>query len=148
MDRFSNPTNAIPTAKITAKTVATIFLEPWVSNFGILTKFLTDRGPQITSEFFAGICTKFRVNAITTTEYHFQANGQVDRLNLPIFSRLRDNVAEHRKNWDVFALLLYQCVRFASLSGNKASTIYCCSHSETIDTRQYMPNNNVRNKQS
>lgn len=105
-DRFSKLTKALPTAKTTATTVATTSLEHWVANFGILSKVVTDNGPQFTSKFFAALCTQLGIKAMTTTEYHPQANGQVERFNRTIASRQQHYVAEHRCDWDAFVLPL------------------------------------------
>lgn len=39
---------------------------------------------------------------MTTTEYHQQADGQLERFNASMISRLRYYVAEHQKDWATF----------------------------------------------
>lgn len=41
-------------------------------------------------------------NNATTTEYHTQANEQVERNNNSLTTRLRHYVDEHQTNWDEF----------------------------------------------
>lgn len=57
-NRFSKLTEAIWTTKTTATTVATIFINDWVANYGIPSKIMTDNSPQLTSKFFQEICVE------------------------------------------------------------------------------------------
>lgn len=54
-DRYSKMTKAIPTARKTFTAFAMIFVEHWISNFGILSTIPIDNGPQFTSKFFQAI---------------------------------------------------------------------------------------------
>lgn len=51
-DLFSNITKATSSTNTTSTTVPTIFVNNWVANFVIPSKFLTAIGPQFTSKFF------------------------------------------------------------------------------------------------
>lgn len=51
-NRFSKLAREITTTKTTATTVATIFLEHWVSNFGLPVKNPTGNGPHYTCNCF------------------------------------------------------------------------------------------------
>lgn len=44
IDQYTKLKKAIPTSKTKSMTVAPIFLEHWVANFGIYSKTLTDHG--------------------------------------------------------------------------------------------------------
>lgn len=91
-------------------TLATVFFERWVNNFGIPTKVLIDNGPPFTSKFLATICTQQSVETITTTSYHPESNGQVKRFKQTVVSRLRYYVTGHRKDWDALVIpLTYAC---------------------------------------
>ena len=105
-DRYSKLTRAIPTGKTTATTVATIFVDHWVIPYGIPNYVLTDNGPQFVAKFFASVCLALGVKHVTTTAYHPRTNGQTERFNRTIVTRLRHYVGEHQDDWDLYVQLL------------------------------------------
>ena len=52
----------------------------WVARFGMPSILTMDRGVQFTSAMWAGWCGDYGVQHITTTAFHPQANGMVERL--------------------------------------------------------------------
>lgn len=52
VDRFTNWPEAIPMPDMTAKTIATSFIEGWISRFGTPCRITTDLGRQFTSHIF------------------------------------------------------------------------------------------------
>lgn len=65
-DRFSKLTKAIPSTKNIATTVAHIFAEHWVANYGIPSKFPAEYNTQFVPTFFVAVCGIVGVNNITT----------------------------------------------------------------------------------
>ena len=82
--------------------VARTFFNDWVGPYGPPSFLLTDNGPQFVAKFFAAICLLLGVKQHTITAYHPQTNGQVERYNKTLVSRLRHYVADHQRNWDEF----------------------------------------------
>lgn len=101
MSDSSKLTRAVPTAKTSATQVANIILEHWIVPFDIPSYVLPDHGPQFVSKFFATICGFLDVRHLTTTAYHPQTNGQVERFNKTIVTRLRHYLADHQRSWDI-----------------------------------------------
>ena len=56
------------------------FINTWVARFGVPARIITDRGTQFTSGTWGDWCKKQGVQHITTTAYHPQANGMVERI--------------------------------------------------------------------
>ena len=63
---------------------------------------LADNGKQFVSRLFQEVCRVLGIRNVFTTTYHPQTNGQVERFNRTILAALRNYVAEHPKNWDLF----------------------------------------------
>ncbi|KAM7313394.1 Transposon Tf2-9 polyprotein [Ixodes scapularis] len=100
VDRFTRWPEAFPVPDMTAKTVATAFIDGWVSRFGCPAVVTTDRGRQFQSSLFAAFVTVLGVRHIHTTSYHPSANGMVERLHRQLKAALatyepRERSANH-----------------------------------------------------
>ena len=101
-DRFTKLSRAIPLRDTNATTTALAFLEHWVFVYGAPTYLLTDRGANFTAKFFQAVCSSLGVKNLFTTAYHPQTNGQSERFNRTLISRLKHYVAEHQRDWDQY----------------------------------------------
>ncbi|CDF32578.1 unnamed protein product [Chondrus crispus] len=101
-DRFLKMTRAIPPNSITSMTVARAFVENWIYPYGPPASLLSDNGGQFASKFFQKICQIMGIRNLFTTAYHPQTNGQVERFNQTILSRIRHYVVEHQKTRDEY----------------------------------------------
>ena len=81
VDRFSRWPEVIPMANATAETCARAFIRHWISRFGVPDDLTSDRGPQFTSQLWTCLNELLGISASTTTAYHPQANGMVERLH-------------------------------------------------------------------
>ena len=89
IDRSTRWFEATPLQEITAEVVLDSFINSWVSRFGLPAHLTTDRGAQFTSGTWTTWCTEMQVEHITTTAFHPQANGMVERLHRQIKDALR-----------------------------------------------------------
>lgn len=94
-NRYTKLTRVIPTTRAIANTVAHIFLENWVKNFGIPSKLLTFNGHQFVQNFFVSFCITLVVNNITPSEYHPENNDEAERFNYTLISRVCHSMFEH-----------------------------------------------------
>lgn len=101
-DRYSKLTRDIPTSSITTTAVKYIFSEHWINPHGIPAFVLTDNGTLLVSKFFATLCTHLGLKQLTTTAYHPQTNGQVERYKKTLDTQLRHYVAYHQNDWDAY----------------------------------------------
>ena len=89
IDRTTRWPEAVPLANTTAETVLQAFLDHWVSRFGVPSTVTTDRGAQFTSGTWRQSLSRLGIVASTTTAYHPQANGLVERLHRTLKNALR-----------------------------------------------------------
>ena len=61
----------------------------WIARFGVPDTLLSDRGPQFTSNLWAALNKLLGISASTTTAYHPQANGMVERFHRQLKSSLK-----------------------------------------------------------
>ena len=88
---------AVPLASTTADDCAGALITAWVTRFGVPAAITSDRGPQfcgaIWRAFCATIwrafCATIGVQHITTSAYHHEGNGMVERLHRHLKDALR-----------------------------------------------------------
>ena len=81
VDRTNRWPEAVPIADTTAETVLQAFLDGWVARFGVPATVILDRGAQFTSEAWRTTLSRLGIAVSTTTSYHPQANGHVERFH-------------------------------------------------------------------
>ena len=81
VDRFTRWPEAIPILDIRAESVADAFFRGWVARFGTPATITTDRGAQFESRLWDTLCNQFGITRNSTTSYHPQSNGMVERFH-------------------------------------------------------------------
>ena len=81
VDRFSRWPTAIPIKDITVDTILDAFAHGWVSTYGVPSSITTDRGSQFLSGAWNQLMATWGISTHTTTAYHPEANGLVERLH-------------------------------------------------------------------
>jgi len=101
VDYASRYPEAVALKKIDTETVAEALLDMF-SRVGLPQEILTDLGKQFVSDLMKEICRLLSINKLTTTPYHPQCNGLVERFNGVLKSMLRKMTEEEPKQWDRF----------------------------------------------
>ena len=78
-DLFTKYVNFRPVPSAKAHDSA-VTLRQWITRNGPMEKFLTDRGPNYTSEVLRELARLFDVSKVFTTSGHKEANGQAERV--------------------------------------------------------------------
>ena len=81
IDRSTRWVEVVPLTSTTATAFADALVAGWISRFGVPVAITTDRGAQLTSAVWQVLCKKLGIIHITTTAYHPQANGLVERFH-------------------------------------------------------------------
>src|SRR3954453_10046597 len=90
VDRFSKMALFIPTdKKLTAKTLADLYLTHVFSKWGKPKSIVSDRGSEFTSKFWKEFTTLLDVKSRFSTAYHPQTDGQTERVNQELERYLR-----------------------------------------------------------
>jgi hypothetical protein len=93
VDRSSRWLEAIPLKGMDAATCADVFIASWVARFGVPGRLTSDRGTQFTSTLWGNICRQLGIAHSTTTAYHPQANGMVERSHRQLKDALKSRLA-------------------------------------------------------
>ena len=101
---------AVALRTIDAKRVAEALWEIW-ARVGIPQEMLTDQGTQFVSQLMKELNRLLAIKGHTTTPYHPQSNGLVERFNGTLISMLRKLSKEQPTKWDRYlaaALFAYR----------------------------------------
>ena len=88
VDRATRWPMAIPMKDMTAQTVSSKLLSDWVAQFGVPTSIVSDRGRQFVSSVWSSLLSALGTEVKTTTAFHPEANGMVERFHRSLKSSL------------------------------------------------------------
>jgi len=81
LDRTTRWPEVIPLKTISAQVIADTFVLEWVARFGVPATVTTDRGTQFSGSVWKCMCKQLGTRHVSTTAYHPQANGLVERFH-------------------------------------------------------------------
>jgi hypothetical protein len=93
VDRSSRWLEAIPLVDMDDSTCADAFIAAWVARFGVPGRLTSDCGTQFTSALWGNVCNQLGIAHSTTTAYHPQANGMVERAHRQLKDALKSRLA-------------------------------------------------------
>lgn len=97
VDRFTRWPEAIPLEDASTELCARAFIRHWIARFGVPDNLVSDRGPQFTSNLWNSLNKLLGISSSTTTAYHPQANGMVERFHRQLKSSLKARLTT--PNW-------------------------------------------------
>jgi transposase InsO family protein len=93
VDRTSRWVEAVPLATTTAAVCAEALFQAWIMRYGVPAAITSDRGPQFSSAVWAAVCNLLHIDHHSTTAFHPQANGMVERWHRRLKDALRARAA-------------------------------------------------------
>ncbi|KAL7824273.1 hypothetical protein SRHO_G00342580 [Serrasalmus rhombeus] len=111
-DYFTKYSQAFPTRDQTAKTVATVLWENFISHYGFPRRLHSDQGANFESEVVSELCKLSGVKS-RTTPYHPRGNP-VERFNRTLLDLLGTLSEKKKENWRKYVKPLvhaYNCTR-------------------------------------
>ena len=100
VDCFTKWVEAFPVKNITAKTVAKVFVNQFISRHGVPQEVHTDQGKNFESKLFSKLMQLLGIKKTRTTALHPQSDGQVERQHQTIVNYLAKYISENQKDWD------------------------------------------------
>ena len=97
IDRSTRWVEVIPLTSTTATACADAHVSRWISRFGVPATITTDRGVQFTSAVWEVLCKRLGIHHVTTTAYHPQSNGIVERFHRQLKDAFRARLAS--RDW-------------------------------------------------
>lgn len=88
IDRWTRWPEAIPLQRADAESVTSAFLLHWVARFGAPQHLTCDRGSQFQSHLFRSTLRLLGTQQHSTTAYHPQASGMIERWHRPLKAAL------------------------------------------------------------
>ncbi|XP_033362977.1 uncharacterized protein LOC117241106 [Bombus vosnesenskii] len=89
----------IPLGGIFSAEIADVFVKRFICRFGSPRAILTDQGTNFTSSLMKKVAKRFRIKQYTTTAYHPQSNGSIERSHHVLIEYLKLYI-ENSKNWN------------------------------------------------
>jgi transposase InsO family protein len=93
VDRSTRWLEAVPIKSMSAQVCVDTFIATWVARYGVPATITSDQGRQFTSALWTGLHKLLGVQLITTTAYHPQSNGMVERCHGQLKAALRARLA-------------------------------------------------------
>lgn len=81
IDRYTRWPEAYPLKDITTSNIVDVLIRNYISRFGVPLNVTTDQGAQFTSTMFKELTKMLGCFKITTSPYHPQSNGMIERFH-------------------------------------------------------------------
>jgi hypothetical protein len=101
VDHFSKYAVTYATSRQDSKTVIEC-LTNLVAQYGVPQRILSDQGRSFVSKDFQNFCVAWNIKKSTSTSYHPQTQGLVERFNSTIVQILKRFVHERQDEWDTY----------------------------------------------
>lgn len=100
---------AVPMINHEANTVAYHFVTQFVCLHGLPKSLVTDCGTEFLSHVFKEVCQLLKIKQTSTTPYHPQSNGSLERSHRTLGDYLRSFVDKDPQNWDTYVPFAMFC---------------------------------------
>lgn len=92
-----------------ANTVSQHFVTQFVCLHGQPKSLVTDCGTEFLSKVFKEVCQLLKISKTSTTPYHPQSNGSLERSHRTLGEYLRNYASKEPQNWDVYVPYYMYC---------------------------------------
>ena len=99
MGHFTHYAKVYVTQTQVAQTMAKVFLDNFIVQYGLPEKILLEQRRNFESKIIADLCKLMGTKKLRTSPYHPQMNGQCERFNSTLIDMLGMLPPEHKSNW-------------------------------------------------
>ena len=99
MDMSTRFPEAIPLKKITARTVVEALVQ-FFTRYGLPNEIQSDQGSNFMSGIFKQVMKELGIKQLTSSGYHPQSQGALERYHLTLKTMLRAHCLEYPEDWD------------------------------------------------
>ena len=99
IDAFSKLVATAPLASKQKNDVALAFFNNWICKHGVPSTLVSDRGTEFTNDVFNELQQNFNISHVTTSSYHPQANGQIERQMRNLLQYFRKFLNNKSNDW-------------------------------------------------
>lgn len=127
MDYLTRWPEVFPVRNQTAPIFAKLLVENIFCRHGVPTELLSDRGANFLSNLMLEVYDLMGIHKVTTTAYHPQTDGLVERFNRTLTKMLAKTVKANGKDWDLYlpyVLFAYRTSRQASTGESPFDLLY------------------------
>jgi cleavage and polyadenylation specificity factor subunit 1 len=93
IDRSSRLLEAVPLTNVETATCRDALIRHWICRFGVPAHLTSDQGAQFTSALWSRTCEVIGTHHNTTTAYHPQSNGMIERAHRRLKEALKTRLA-------------------------------------------------------
>ncbi|GFV12892.1 retrovirus-related Pol polyprotein from transposon 17.6 [Trichonephila clavipes] len=111
-DHFSKWAEIMPLKKASARGIADMFFDNYISRFGAPIKLISDNGPQFIYDIFENLSERLGLRHVKTVVYRPQAN-RTERVNSDLVQMIANYVNEQHDTWDQFLREFAYAIRTA-----------------------------------
>ncbi|KAL4088776.1 hypothetical protein QTP88_023860 [Uroleucon formosanum] len=118
---------AVPMPNHEANTVAKFFVTQFVCLHGLPQSLVTDCGTEFLSKVFKEVCQLLKIKQTSTSPYHPQSNGSLERSHRTLAEYLRSFVKKDPQNWDThvpFAMFCHNSTTHTSTKYQPYQLVY------------------------
>ena len=124
MDYFTKWPEVFATADQTAETIACLLVEHVITRHGVPEHLLSDRGANFLSALLQEVLKLVGTVKISTSGYHPQCDGLVEKFNGTLTNMLAKSVSKYGRDWDSHLPYLLFAYRAAVQESTQASPFY------------------------
>ena len=121
---------AVPNKK--AETVVHLLIDEFFPRFGAPLQLLIDNGPENVNKIMKKTLKDLNVDHVTTSFYHPQSNGKVERFYRTMYDVLAKKIGNNEQSWDIYFNQMLAAIRFHVSETTKFSPYYLLYNRDVI----------------
>lgn len=99
----------VPVIDKSARTVAKAIFDKCILVYGPMKKIITDMGTEYKNNIFDELCKLLKVENVTSTAYHHQTLGTIERSHRTLNEYLRSYISINKSDWDEWLRYFTYC---------------------------------------